>query len=527
MDGARAAFKLLEYIGKKECLTECCFTSPPSLDDLSLYQGLFRDFSLESLISCSASTRQKVYPLFLSAVGGAISVNSRNIRKVAAENVLRSSSLPSYVFFERGSFGDFVSIVDDLHAVVVTCSALRLKASDFLRMSVVSELQSEHFSLKNEGDKVYLYFSRICSTHCFGYNKMLRDLTSPLAEASQKKQALDERSKSPGNISTLSLNAVEKGRFHGNCFSLVKEVEVFVIWTKEQLTVIRDLLSAVPSLRDVIIRHVQVDNDAVSHINFTENLSRLILEDLKMTAVDAAFVACSLHQAPNLYSFAITNSLLHGDSVKFLCENLCHVPRLSYLRLSEVGMDIYGCLSLATSLKHVAQLTVLDLSKNSLGQGITELAKQLKNVPRLLHLNMERTNMGEQEAKALALTIKSDVSKLRTLQLGGNPLGRGVSVVVHNLSGLPDLKQLDLKDVMMTKTEIDSVSAAQHGIFMTNYHVCYRILVCFSFNLYYVILLHLAMTLSLLQLYLTGFATLVTGISTFNVGVGVWIVLNP
>lgn len=246
-----------------------------------------------------------------------------------------------------------------------------------------------------------------------------------------------------------------------------------------------------------------------------------------MTAADAAFVACSLHQAPNLYSFAITNSLLHGDSVKFLCENLCHVPRLSYLRLSEVGMDIYGCLSLATSLKHVAQLTALDLSKNSLGQGITELAKQLKNVPRLLHLNMERTNMGEQEAKALALTIKSDVSKLRTLQLGGNPLGRGVSVVVHNLSGLPDLKQLDLKDVMMTKTEIDSVSAAQHGIFMTNYYVCYRILVCFSFNLYYVILLHLAMTLSLLQLYLTGFATLVTGISTFNVGVGVWIVLNP
>ena len=412
VEGAKAAFKLLKYIGKNECLTECCFTITPSLDDLSLYQGAFRDFSLECLISCSASTRQEVYPLFLSAVGGVMSVNTRNIRKVSAGHILRSSSLPSHVFFERGSFYDFVSIVDDLRAVVVTCSALRLKASDFLRMSVVSELQSEHFFLKKEGDKVYLYFSRICKTHSFGYDKMLRDLTSPLAEDSQAKEAIGERSKGQGNGSTLSFNTVEKGRFHGNCFSMVKEVKVFVIWTREQLTLIRDLLSAVASPRDVIIRYVQVDNDVVSRINFTENLSSLILDDLKMTTTDATFVACSLHQGPNLYSFAITNSLLQGDSVKFLCENLCNVPRLSFLTLSKVGMDTHGCSSLATSLKHLAKLTVLNLSKNPLGQGITELAKQLKNVPRLLHLNMERTNMGEEEATALTLAIKSDVSAL-------------------------------------------------------------------------------------------------------------------
>ena len=91
VEGARAVFKLLKSIGTKEHLIECCFTKTPSLDDLSLYQGVYRDFILECLISCSVSARQVIYPLFLSAVGGVISVNSRNIRKVAAEHLLQSS----------------------------------------------------------------------------------------------------------------------------------------------------------------------------------------------------------------------------------------------------------------------------------------------------------------------------------------------------------------------------------------------------------------------------------------------------
>ena len=487
--GARAVFHLLKSIGEKEGLTGCRFTKTPSLDNLSLYQGVFRDVCLECLISCSASARQEVYPVFISGVDGVVSVNSRNLQKVAAEHLLRSSFLPRYVFFERGNFADFVSILDDVDAVVVTCSALRIKASHFLRMYVVSELQSEHFFLKKEGEKVYLYFSRICRTYCSGYFEMLKDLTSALLESSEEERPIVGVSDSQADVSALRLTEDTRQTVHfsSNCFSLVREVEIFVIWTTEQLKFIRDLLSAISSPQDVVLRHVQVENDAVSHINFTDNLSSLVLDDLTITTKDAVFIASSLCRAPKLYSFKLTDSLLDKDSVGLLAKNLRHIPRLSYLTLSGVGMDHEGCSSLATSLKDVPDLTVLDLSNNQLAQGISELAKQLKNVPRLLHLNLENTNMGEKEATTLAQAL-SDVSKLRTLQLGGNPLGRGVSVLVKNLVGLSELKQLDLKDVVMKKEEVDAVSAAQQGIVMTSYHVS-CVLFCLSFLFLFLVFL--------------------------------------
>ena len=93
------------------------------------------------------------------------------------------------------------------------------------------------------------------------------------------------------------------------------------------------------------------------------------------------------------------------DSVGLLAKNLCHIPRLSYLTLSGVGMDHQGCSSLATSLNDVPDLTVLDLSHNQLAHRNSELAKQLKNVPRLLRRNLENTNMGEKEATALAQAL--------------------------------------------------------------------------------------------------------------------------
>ena len=95
--------------------------------------------------------------------------------------------------------------------------------------------------------------------------------------------------------------------------------------------------------------------------------------------------------------------------------------------------------------------------------------------------------MGEKEATTLAQAL-SDVSKLRTLQLGGNPLGRGVSILVKNLVGLSELKQLDLKDVVMKKEEVDAVSAAQQGIVMTSYHVS-CVLFCLSFLFLFLVFL--------------------------------------
>lgn len=466
VEGAKAVFGILELSGEKECLTNFNFNKTPSLDKLSSYQVMFCDVNLECLISCSTSFRQEVYPLFLAAVGGVVTISNNSMKKVAAENLLRSAFLPDLVFFEHSNFADFVTIIDNLRALIITCSGLRIRASVFLRMYDVPELKPEHFFVRRTGDQVYLHFGRVCRTFACRYFKLLRDLASPLSEASQMKHAVQEL---PNGQNT----AIASTQNRDNCFSLVSEVAVFATWASEQLTFTRNLLTAVCFPRDVVMEHVQTDDNVVSYINFTENLSSLFLFNLQMSAQDPAFaVASSLGEAPNLHSLKITGSLLHTESVRSLGASFCHVPRLSYLTLSEVGMDDQGCASLATSLKHVPRLKALNLSKNHLGKGIIELARQLKNVPSLLHLDLERTDIVEEGAKALAQGIGSHVTSLRTLQVGYNPLGRGVREIVQKVCALSDLKQLDLEGVTMTRSEIDAVTDAQliDAIVITSYH---------------------------------------------------------
>ena len=212
--------------------------------------------------------------------------------------------------------------------------------------------------------------------------------------------------------------------------SLVREIEVFVMWTSEELSYINDMSVAV-SPQDVVIKRIRVENDVVSHINFTENLCRLVLYDLEMSDGDIALLASSIRQAPNMYSLKVSRCPLHG-SVRILAASLRHVPLLTYLTLSRVRMDDRECSRLASSLKHVPRLTVLDLSHNPLGKGITDLARQLYRIPDLQHLNIEKTRTGQKEAKALAQELRS-VPRLQTIQLGFNPIGKGVGDLVRSL----------------------------------------------------------------------------------------------
>ena len=58
-----------------------------------------------------------------------------------------------------------------------------------------------------------------------------------------------------------------------------------------------------------------------------------------------------------------------------LLSNLHHVPRLSELVLRGVGMGNQECQLLSTALKNVDKLRKLNLSYNTLGHGISEIAK--------------------------------------------------------------------------------------------------------------------------------------------------------
>ena len=113
------------------------------------------------------------------------------------------------------------------------------------------------------------------------------------------------------------------------------------------------------------------------------------------------------------------------------------------------------------------------MSHNALDHGIIELAKNLNSVPNLTKLNLSDTNMGEDEASALARALK-DVPELSGLDLGWNPLGRGVRDLVQHLSSVPKLENLYLWKVQMTKTEIEELYTAAKGrgiALFTDYHV--------------------------------------------------------
>ena len=153
------------------------------------------------------------------------------------------------------------------------------------------------------------------------------------------------------------------------------------------------------------------------------------------------------------------NEDLASDELVSLLSNLHHVPRLSKLDLHGVGMGNQECQLLFTALKYVDKLRILELSHNSLGHGISELAKHLHNVPHLKKLSLNNTQMDEEEVTSLALSFKH-VTQLSELFLSYNPLGHGVSELAKHLHSVPHLEELSLNDTQMGEQEVTALARA-------------------------------------------------------------------
>ena len=161
----------------------------------------------------------------------------------------------------------------------------------------------------------------------------------------------------------------------------------------------------------------------------------------------------------------LTSEVL-GELVSLL-SNLHHVPRLSELDLHGVGMRNQECQLLATGLKYVDKLRILELSHNSLGHGIRELAKHLHSVPHLEKLRLDDTQMGEEEVTALALSLKN-VTQLSELDLSNNPLGLGVSELAQRLHNVPHLEKLHLDDTQIGEEEVTALAPGLKNVTKLN-----------------------------------------------------------
>ena len=223
---------------------------------------------------------------------------------------------------------------------------------------------------------------------------------------------------------------------------------------------------------------VQVVESLVSHIYFTyftDSLRSLELTFFHMAQIITARIIRLLSQARNLRSLNLSWNCLLYSGTKNLTENLHHLKHLSRLELRGVGIGHLECQLLSTSLKYVGNLEVLDLSQNPLAHGILELSKHLNCIPRLHDLDLCHTDMGEREVTAVARALK-DTPELRELDLSRNPLGRGLSELIKHLKSVPrERLYLNLSSVTMTRKEASDLCTAvgrlTGGIVLkTDYH---------------------------------------------------------
>ena len=462
-DTVGIVFDHLHYIAEKEGLTNYNFTRTPSYLDLSDEQCAFIELCVDCLFCCPASNRPAVYSAFLSRVNHVIILDEKHSSIAAKTHFFNNTdSFPNYLFYSgwNTNYDNLLSMWFDLNAVVLTCSG------EIEDVKKYADLGDADFFLKKSEKRNFIYLHRITGAEF--HSELFSELIS--APVCPSQPPVDNLGKNEDNNIVLSLTENRSDQTQQHCVSLVREVDLSVK-TVEDFVLLKNLLPLVTAPRDIAIRGSVTDalegnsiESAIYGINFTDNLHKLDLDNFNLTGKCAAFIAESLHHSPNLHELCLSRSPLHSG-VSHLAENLHHVPQLTDLKLVKVQMGEKECAALASSLQYLKKLERLDMSNNALGHGIIELARNLNSVPNLTWLELSDTNIGEDEASALACALK-DVPELSILSLGSNPLGRGVMDLVQHLCSVPKPKK-DLSPcldgVQMTKlTDLELHSGLSH-----------------------------------------------------------------
>ena len=434
-EAAGIVFDHLHFFGEKEGLTNYNFTRTPSVEDLTFEQDEFMELCVDCLFCCPASDRLAVYSAFLSCVNHVVILDRKHSSIAAKTHFFKyTTSLPNYLFHSHweSNFDDFLSILFDLNADVLTCSGEIEDVKKYV------DLRDAYFFLKKGEKRNFVYLFRI--TDAVFYSKLLSDLISGPVCSSQL--PVDNLGK---NALSLTENRSDQAQQH--CLSLVRAVQLRNL-TVEDFVLLKNLLASVTAPRNIEIWGRETDalednsiESAIYRINFTDNLHSLKLRYINLTAKCAAFIAESLHHSPSLHELCLSWNPLHCG-VSHLAENLHHAPQLTVVELQDVQMGEKECAALAASLQYLNKLEELNIRDNALGHGIIDLARNLNSVPNLTQLNLKNTNIGEDEASALARALK-DVPELSILSLGSNPLGRGVRDLVQHLSSVPNKPKED------------------------------------------------------------------------------------
>jgi len=509
LEGSSAVLLHLESLREKQSPSVQSSSETLFLEDLSDDEKKLLELNLECFIETPVLAKAEAYPLLLKSTCGVLVIPDTILHLLTEGHVVKSKALPNHVLFnfrQRPSMKQrdyMASMMDDLGALVVAASVER-KASDFVRQLSKFEILTSLFLRRREG-KIFLHFTQVASMDVRILNELTVSTPNLLPESSH-----DQRH---GEENTSKMNC--QTRQH--CFALAKKIEIDEIEDDEFIGVISNVVPLLESPQEITLGSSQESFEPhqierlAKGMNITECLQRLRLHRMSLNEQSSTIVTSALHQASNLQELFLSenpmgcsvsclaenlqhvqqletlelcsvlmeeqafsdlaNSLCYvpglkvlslsrnnlGPSITVLADNLYSVRGLTQLELSQTQMDEEGVTALSNGLRSLAKLEVLDISHNSLGSAITVIADHLQRTPYLTELNMTNTEMGCDEATAVASSLKY-LQNLRMLSVGSNPLGRGVCVLVQHLTKVPKLRNLNLASVQMGDEEVDAVS---------------------------------------------------------------------
>ena len=361
---ASAVLRHLGMVAKKKGLTEYSFMETPSHEDLSDQQRNFLTLCGQCFFFCSAETRRDVFPAFLSYTQDVLLLtNSSQLHIIANEHLLKTTESPNYIFFSyfdskhlEEDYYKFFSVLEDLNAVVVSCSGEK-KASEFLKKYRYRSL--DEFFLKKE-QNTYLYFASInkrLSDDLPFPTEMLKELiTAPESTAQKNTKDEDKQSSEQDNRTGLFFTKdSDSTSCSAHCLSMVRDIRAWNV-DRSEMEVLTDVIPLVIAPREIVVDgetdecDAQLTETLVTRINYTNRLKTLILDNINLTAKSAAIISNSLHKVPNLSHLDLSFNPL-GEGVSVLSKHLSSVPHLEELMLYFVMMTKEQVHDLTTAVR--------------------------------------------------------------------------------------------------------------------------------------------------------------------------------
>ena len=354
-----AAREIVIHLAMKSGLKEFKFDNEtPSENDLSEEQRDFINLCNELIFYCSAETRKKLFPTFLSSLGGVLVINKKQLNVIVQEKLVQTTEkTPNYVFFKEyrcteQDYSNLIILTQQLNAVIISCVGEK-KASEFLTNSTWRSI--DEFFLKKEENNTYLYLAEI-----FESFDIIKTLISK-QETTKKTNMNGDESSEESSSSCCSK------RRHG--LSRVRWIYAVDV-NRSEVELISEMMQFITAPHEICVVgedgevfDAEVTESLLRRIQVTQKLKKLRLWNINVTSSPAVeFINSLFKKAPNLELLDMSYNPLPGAGVDSLIKHLSCAPHLEELWLEGVKMTPQQVKDLSSVIKQHSNITRLDSS---------------------------------------------------------------------------------------------------------------------------------------------------------------------